>query len=123
MKKTLPFLAALAILLAGCASKQEMKTRLILQDDYAKDHLEVNIEEFTDARGMLGVQATIRNTDDKRAEFQYRFRWFTEDGQFIDSPTATWVPVYLEPQDTHIAQSTQVTKYTTRPRLSIRRLD
>ncbi len=98
-----------------------MKTRVLLQDEFSQRYLEVNVNEFTDARGQLGVQATIVNKTQNEVGVQYRFQWFTEDGQFVDSPGAAWIPIKLKSGDSYIAQSSAVTDKTVRPRMSVRK--
>lgn len=121
MKHSLMLIAFAGLLLAGCQHVQS-DPRLILQDDYTREHLEVNLQEFTDGRGQIGLQATVRNISDDRVDFQYRFQWFTVDGQYVDSPTATWVPVHLDAHDSYVAQGAQVSADGVLPKLSLKRL-
>ena len=121
MKCRFSVLAFLIIFIVGGCSSVVKKTEVILIDDYCNDRLEVSIAEFMNKDGSLGVQAGIKNISDDRVSFQYRFQWYTETGRFIDSPTASWIPITLDPNDSYDALGAQVTPETVRTKLSIKK--
>jgi uncharacterized protein YcfL len=114
--------ATIILLTSACSSNNsDQENDLVLMDNYSRNKLTVITAEFLNPNGTFGVQATIKNITDRKIIFEYRFQWFTKDGQFIDSPTASWIPITLDPNDTYEAMGVQVSHDAIRPKLSIKK--
>ena len=114
------FILTCLLWLTACQHTTQKESTRINQDDYVSRHVEINLDEFKLNSGEYGVQVHFLNSSNTRRHIQYRFYWFTKDGQSRESPTSTWIPVSIDPQGMHVSKSLQPTPDANDFKLSVK---
>lgn len=97
----LTFLASALIFAAGCLSSTSAgfsaeKGVLRVEDRRFASHIEVVQDQTTIGdNGFLKAQVTLRNTEKRDFDCQYRFVWKDKDGLTLKGAETLWTPLML----------------------------
>ena len=98
------------LLFAGCMSSQTAgisaeKGVLRVEDRAFASHLEVVQDQTTVIDGgFLKAQVTVRNTDKRNFDCQYRFVWKDKDGLTLKGADTLWTPLMLHGREETVIQ-------------------
>ncbi len=98
------------LLFAGCMSSQTAglsaeKGVLKVEDRAFASHLEVVQDQTTVIDGgFLKAQVTVRNTDKRNFDCQYRFVWKDKDGMTLKGADTLWMPLMLHGREETVIQ-------------------
>jgi uncharacterized protein YcfL len=107
-------LAALCLLLAGCATNvntveraQSQATpnyvadkRVITDNTLAGAIRVVSVNQATVSGNLLKIEAVIENLHNSVMTLNYKFEWFDTSGMAVASPNETWKSIRLQGRET-----------------------
>jgi uncharacterized protein YcfL len=111
MNKTLPLIAAAALLLGGCygintvqntdttAQVRPVPDRRVIWDETLAGKLQVGTIIETTVGGLRKIQVPVSNNYLYHQEFVYQFVWSDANGMTIDTGNS-WHRLYLEANET-----------------------
>ena len=99
-----------ALLLSGCLSPRTAglsaeKGVLKVEDRLFASHIEVVQDQTTMTdQGFLKAQVTLRNTERRNFDCQYRFTWKDKDGMTLKAAETLWTPLMLHGREEAVIQ-------------------
>ena len=114
----LSFIAGLACL-TGCstvntveraqpvAARQMVDDKRIITDSSLNRRVQVlGVNSNTGAGGLLKVQVEVLNTTRSLQGFNYKFEWFDENGNLINTPTSVFLSRRIEGKESMFLSAT-----------------